>query len=106
MARDIAYTVDGGTTYSDRGDITNSTNLSFVRDRMIIGIEETVDLSPPLLSDTEIEEQRGDIEAAIRRNQFTEEPIRVTVESVDYDESQIQYSIETSRLSDTISTTS
>jgi len=104
MPRDVAINDDRRTEYNIRGDITNATGIDFVTQQVFVGIYESVDMSPPQLSDVEIEEQRGNIERAIRRNQFTEQPIAVTVENIDYEEQTIQYSLSTNRIDETITT--
>jgi len=103
MARDIAINDNRRTEYNIRGDLTNATGSDFLTQQVFVGIYESVDMSPPQLVDVEIEEQRGDIERAIRENQFTEQPITVTVENINYEDQIIQYSISTNRIDETIS---
>jgi len=102
MARDIAINSDRRTEYNIRGDLENATGTDFLTQQVFVGIYETVDMSPPQLIDVEIEEQRGDIEQAIVQNEFTEQPISVTVETVDYENQTIQYSLSTNRINETI----
>jgi len=102
MARDIAINDDRRTEYNIRGDVKNATDTDFLTQQVFVGIYETVDMSPPQLIDVEIEEQRGDIEQAIVQNEFTEQPISVTVETVDYENQTIQYSLSTNRINETI----
>jgi len=104
MARDIAINENRRTEYNEGGDARNANDITFVINRVFIGIYEFVDMSPPQFTDTAIEEQRGKIETAVRRNSFTEPPIRVTVKNVDYDERFIKYSISTKRIDEIIST--
>jgi len=104
MARDVAINSNRRTEYNIRGDIANARGDDFLTDRIFIGINETVDMSPPELTDVQIEEQRGDIERAVVRNPFTEQPISVTVENIDYEEQSIQYSIETEQIETVVTT--
>jgi len=105
MARDIAITTDRETEYNERGDLRNATGEVFVYLRVFIAVNELVDMSPPSLNDTDIEEQRSNIEAVVRQSQFTEEPISVSVQDVDYDNQIVTYSITTNKISETIDTT-
>lgn len=104
MARDIGVDNNFQTEYSIRGDVRNATGLSFVTQQVLVGIFESVDLSAPVLSDQEIEKQRGDIETAVRQNQFTEAPYRVSISNIDYEDETITYSISTQRIDETITT--
>lgn len=104
MARDIAINENRRTEYNIRGDIVNATGNDFLTDRIFVGIYETVDMSPPQLADVQIEEQRGDIESAVVQNPFTEKPISVTVESIDYENQRIKYGINTNRIEAVVTT--
>lgn len=103
MPRDIAINNDRRTEYDIRGDVRNVTDLDFVTQQVFVGIYETVDMSVPTLQDENIEQQRSAIETAIRRNQFTEQPITVNITNIDYENESVQYSISTRRIDETIS---
>jgi len=77
----------------------------FVTVRGRSAVNELVDLTPPTFNDTDIEEQRSNIESVVRRSQFTSQPIRVGVDDIDYDDQSITYSISTEQIDEIISTT-
>jgi len=105
MARDFSINSDKQTEYNDAGDIRNATDTEFLANRIFISITETVDLSPPPYSDSAaIEEQRSNIESAVRRNQFTSRPISVSVVSTDPDDDAIAYSISTQQITELLTT--
>jgi len=104
MPRDIAINSDRRTEYDIRGDLRNATDLDFVTQQVFVGIYETVDMSVPTLQDDQIEQQRSAIETAVRRNQFTDQPISVRITDIDYEDESVQYSISTRRIDETITT--
>jgi len=105
MARDIAINSERQTEYNERGDVRNSEGTEFITNRVFIAVNELVDLTPPTFNDTDIEEQRSNIESVVRRSQFTSQPIRVGVDDIDYDDQSITYSISTEQIDEIISTT-
>jgi len=99
MARDIRFTERFETEWNGRGDIDDVRGVEQIHQSIVISVVENVGLAAPTFSPTTIEEHRGDIEAAVERNEFTQSPINVEVETQDPEAQSITYTISTARVS-------
>jgi len=104
MTRGIFFNTDRQTEYDERGDIRNVTEDEYIIQRIFVAINENVDMSPPTLEDSNIEEQRSRVAEVVSRSQFTREPISVTIRDVDYEDNQVSYTINTRRFEEVVST--
>lgn len=99
MARDFAINSSLQTTWNEVGDITDVTGENQIEQSIVIDIIENVGLGAPALTDTAIEQKRGDIEQAVRGNDMTEPPIQVIVNEINPEEEYIIFDIGTNHVS-------
>lgn len=98
MSTDIKFDSQRSTSWDEVGDIKTVSGVAQIRQSVVISILEGVDLAAPSLSSTEIEEQRGAIQSAVRRNENTLDPITVDVAEIDHDEQKVVYRVRTRRV--------
>ena len=104
MPIDIRLTESLGTEFDEIGDLRSISGNEMIGQAVMVSIIDNVDLAAPTLTDTRIEEQRASIEAAVRNNVFTDAPIRVVVDDIDYEAEQIDYIVDTAHVTLPIST--
>jgi hypothetical protein len=105
MATDVELTEGLRTEWNEVGDLRTVTEKAGIKQSITISVLRLADRSTPALTNSEIEQQRSDIEDAVRADPLSEEPITVTVDEIDRDEQTITYAVSTRRVDVTVTTT-
>lgn len=98
MALSTELTEDLGTKWTKSGRLATVSGEEEIRQSITIGLLYDADLTAPALSEGAIEAQRGSIESAVRTNPKSQQPIRVVVNDVDYEDQTVSYEIRTRRV--------
>ena len=98
MPEDIAINENFVSTFDEVGDIKTHRGDAAVQQAVAISVIEYTPNSAIGFTPTAIEDRRGAIDQAVRENQFTEEPIAVTVEETNQTTQTITFRVETNQL--------
>jgi len=97
MTEDIAIDERQDTRWDEVGDIATRTGDEQLRQSIVISVLRGAELTAPSFAPEDIEETRGEILAAVRANERTREPIRVTVSTRAPEQQRIEYAVQTAR---------
>lgn len=100
MPTDIDVDSNFDSTWNEVGDLSTVEGPAYVRQSLVIAIQEGVDLRAPALTPTAVEETRGGIAAVVRNHPFTRGPTSVTVET--HDEDTLVFEVSTARVTLTV----
>ncbi len=100
MVEDIAYNTDLQTAYDGVGDLETVDGEDAIEQAVVTALIERVETEALTPMPTRIEQRRSQIEGAVDSVQFTEQPINVSIESIEEsdDTATVTYRVETKRI--------